>query len=235
MFYLSQTLSSGMHRVCRKLKSLENFMKNLFVVLAFLVFGGAHAESRLKIEGGELLSSAINWSATGVKVSPEAQKYPEAMEQAFRNPGKVVSVHEEKSVTVVDLFHFRRDTVMTLDVKYDVQKSSIDVSTGKEVVGTEIKFLFFPFFWLVAMISALLLFSLKKENGAIVFFFAGVSIVGSAFSVPDPLFAVFVLGALCFAAMVAPSEKSGKPKKPFVVLFFGMMLLTAGLVYYPLF
>ena len=107
----------------------------LLFLLLFLVVPVAQAD-QYKVEGGKVLSAPSVWKDTGVKVTPEAEKYPDASIRALGS-GKPVEVAKKTVVTeskMVDLFHHKLNTTVShLSVVYHAEKGMID-TMSEEVV-----------------------------------------------------------------------------------------------------
>lgn len=212
--------------------------------VGFCAVAGA-AEFRIT-KNGELLV-ARRWVPTGVEVTSEARKYPAEVEQAFLAPGKVVSVLEQEKIEmkITDAFHYRRDTVRRVGVKYDVKMATIGIVTDNEIVRTEPHFFPFLIFLVVSVsIMAYALFVVTRQSATLVEFFAlyiALALASFVTAVTAAL-ALFAAAAAALAAALAGvlsiTAAVGADKKKFKVtsaVFFGLMALSAGLVYYPLF
>lgn len=217
-------------------------MQKLIAVLLFvLAVSVANAESQVKIENGELLASPSQWSATGVKVTPEAQKYPAEVRKTFNNPGELVVTQNKIVGAVVDLFHVRIDAINKSSVRYDAQRAVIDVVAGNEVERTEVFFSPFPFFWLVSVV-AFLIFTSKGKNvvvavfaGAIAFV-APICITALAAALSFVGVAITALAAiLAILVATAPCNFKENTRKRASTAFYLFMVLLAGAMYYPLF
>ena len=231
----------------------EEVMKTLTGVLCFLVFGVfgvAYAGSEVKIEGGKILVSPSVWTATGVKVSKEAEKYPNAVLEAFRSPGKVITVEKKVSHTVVGLFHYREDITATLGVRYDAAKAVVDVERmDKTVERVGHSFLLYPIFWLIAVVafSVFVFGKRKKGTGATAAVAATVAALAfvTVFNINTTTTATFAIAfgvgfATFFAASVAAfaahgGMNGGMKAKVYGMCFYIPMILSAGMLYYPLF
>ncbi len=220
----------------------------LLSVLFVLCTGAAHAY-QFKIQDGRVKTSVAHWLDSGVAVTPEAQKYPAEAELAFREPGKIVVAQQEVVNEVTDVFHYRQDTIRRLGVKYYTQGKPlplIDVVTGSEIVGTKLRIFPFPIFWLVS-IGAFLIFIRTKDvvvDTVAAALMVSVSVVAAgivaAVLLASGVVAAFAaLGAALVVAIASPDilgdKNSGRKRKVLSIMFFGLIALSAGLVYYPLF
>jgi hypothetical protein len=220
-------------------------MQKLIVLLSLLTLavGVANAESEIKIENGELLVSPSRWNAIGVKVTPEAQRYPLSVKEAFNNPGKLVIAQTESSGAVVDLFHFRLDLINKSGVRYDAQRAVVDVVAVNEEARTEVIFSPLAIFWMISIV-AFFTFTIKGNTASMLTAFFAASAI-AAFSGVAALFGVgfpiAVLVSATFAIVAALSVllisscKEKLKQKRFSTAFYVMMILSAGITYYPLF
>ncbi|MEK7134509.1 MAG: hypothetical protein AAB819_02185 [Patescibacteria group bacterium] len=209
-------------------------MKTLASVLFLLVFGVAYAGSDVKIEGGEILVSPSVWTKTGVKITSEAQMYPKAVLEAFQNPGKVITVEEKISLTVVDLFHYRKETTATRGVRYSAIEAMVDVERMDMRVGGEDSFFVYPIFWLIAVAAFFVSGNLNKGIG-IVFAVsaAAAAAVSAAAATTVSAVAIGAVAAIAAAAIAAIDDM--ELSKVFSIFFYMLMIVSAGLVYLPLF
>lgn len=222
-------------------------MKN-FVGLSFflLFFGVAHAEGQLKIEKGELMIVFLEWLPTGVRVTPEAQKYPEAVEQVFRDPGKVVVVEKKTSHVMVDWFHYREDTTAKLSVRYDAHAPEAVIFVSErddEILETKIRFSPYLLFWLVS-VGAFFVSGRTREGTKAIFaitvFAATICAAFAAFtaavfaSAASTILAFAVAVFAAIAAATTVDDRVAKLYKIYSSVFYGLMILSAGLMYYPL-
>ncbi|MDO8604718.1 MAG: hypothetical protein Q7K40_05000 [bacterium] len=212
-------------------------MKALIVLLLLVVSGVAQADTQLKIENGELLTAFTEWRATGVKVTPEAQKYSQFAEEAFLNPGKGVVVEQGVRVTPADLFHYRVDKVNTKSVRYDDQKAEIDVVLDSKVTKTEERFSPFFIFWIIAVVAFFVATRMKAPNPNLpVLSFCAVILAmvmvvfTSAIGSTIPL-AFAAIGSL---ALVVPTLNGKQATKSIRAPFYILMFFAVGVVYYPL-
>ncbi len=221
-------------------------MKNILIV-GLLIAGclgcwvAGAAEFKIN-KNGELL--VARWVPAGVEVTSEAQKYPQEAERAFLAPGKTISVRslETTEKKVVDLFHWREDTVRRLGVKYYARQKLIDVVSGSEIVGTETLPLAVPIFWVISVGAFSFLLKGKGKSltapGTV-----GVVLV-SAISLVLTVLAAAVFSALsALSALIATVAfvsnlkfvVSGEHRKGLSACIYALMVLSVGLVYYPLF
>ncbi len=229
-------------------------MKNIWAVVLLLVsllsFGVVHAE-QMKVENGVLtVAPDTVWFATGVKVTPEAQKYPDAVEKAYHT-GKIVSVQNKHVYTVVSVFRFRRDTINTLGVQYDVQKAVVDTVVTKEVVTTEVRFNPFLLIWGAFLFWFLLSGKLETPSLLSSYAFWIIDFVLEFVLLASAVaFALFSL-VLCFTetslgsvvSFIAAAsylthfliDDDGKARKISKIVFYLSMFLLLGIEYTPLF
>ncbi len=225
------------------------------IVLAFvfLSVGVVSAEGNLKIRNGEIYTSS--GGATGIEVSPEVQKYPEAVKKAYNSKEK-----EEKKM--VGLFHY--DTVAKVGVAYNSQSGTIDTVSLDKKIEERIASPYF-LFWVSSV--ALFLFALIVLRrgrhlddwaidlvGAIFgvlalnIFVIIVSFAFDVFSGICALIAFFAAWAAFFAlpfSFVDTSELNVvfssfiKEKLDVstysIITHLFLMMMSAGFMYYPLF
>ena len=208
-------------------------MKTLASVLFLLVFGVAYAGSDVKIEGGEILVSPSVWTKTGVKITSEAQMYPKAVLEAFQNPGKVITVEEKISLTVVDLFHYRKETTATRGVRYSAIEAMVDVERMDMRVGGEDSFFVYPIFWLIAVAAFFVSGNLNKGIGIVFAAAAAVAAAAAASATAATTAIAVAIGAV--AAIAAAAIDDMELSKVFSIFFYMLMIVSAGLVYLPLF
>ena len=220
---------------------MEEAMKTLASVLFLLVFGVAYAGSDVKIEGGEILVSPSVWTKTGVKITSEAQMYPKAVLEAFQNPGKVITVEEKISLTVVDLFHYRKETTATRGVRYSAIEAMVDVERMDMRVGGEDSFFVYPIFWLIAVAAFFVSGNLNKGIGivfavAVAVGAAAVRAAAAASAAAATTVSAVAIGAVAaIAAAAIAAIDDMELSKVFSIFFYMLMIVSAGLVYLPLF
>ena len=219
---------------------MEEAMKTVASVLCLLVFAVlAHAGTEMRIESGEILVSPSVWTAVGVKVSKEAQMYPDAVSEAFRSPGKTIPVQEKASVAVVDLFHYRKDITTTLGVRYDTTEAVVDVQRMDERLEAED--LFFPYliFWLISVVAFFVFRNMHQDDvvGAfeVAFSIAFAAGVFAAMAAVAPASGVGAIDALVAAFLLPASSSDDMISKVSSILFYMLMIVSAGAVYSPLF
>ena len=213
---------------------MEEAMKTLASVLFLLVFGVAYAGSDVKIEGGEILVSPSVWTKTGVKITSEAQMYPKAVLEAFQNPGKVITVEEKISLTVVDLFHYRKETTATRGVRYSAIEAMVDVERMDMRVGGEDSFFVYPIFWLIAVAAFFVSGNLNKGIGIVFAVAVGAAAaVSAAAATTVSAVAIGAVAAIAAAAIAAIDDM--ELSKVFSIFFYMLMIVSAWLVYLPLF
>ena len=107
----------------------------LFLVGAAIWLPGA-SKIRVELDHGMVLAG-INPFPTGVRYTQAAEKYPDAVKSAFRNPGTVIMVVENRFVYDPPSYSSYHETVRT-GVKYDPNSSMIcvvslsrDIETGE--------------------------------------------------------------------------------------------------------
>ena len=195
----------------------------LLVVLSIATNVGA--ADRVEINKNGLLrvaQPAEGWQQTDAVITPEAQKYPAAWQQVFRNPGTIVPVETSKKFGAMrDLVHQRKDTVLELGISMTEKdgKKVIDVVKGEgAVIWMETFFNPYIFLWATAMLLMALawwLIHCEKFNGTLISLIAlvvtllliiipalltGTALVASA--------AIVALLALFAAVAVDPNVKA---------------------------
>ncbi|MHB8913715.1 MAG: hypothetical protein ACYC4I_01760 [Minisyncoccota bacterium] len=223
-------------------------MRKLIGLLAILIVlgaGAAHAY-QFKIQDGRVKTSVAHWLDSGVAVTPEAQKHPAEAELAFREPGKIVVAQQEVVNEVADVFHYRQDTIRRLGVKYYTQEKLIDVVTGSEIMGTTRRIFPVPILLLVS-IGTFLIFIRTKDVAVdtvaaaltVSVSVVAAGIVAAGLLTSGVVAAFAALGAALVVAIAIPDilgdKNSGRKRKVLSIMFFGLIALSAGLVYYPLF
>lgn len=212
-------------------------------LLFLFVFGVAYAGNEVKIENGEILVSPSVWTATGVRVTGEAQKYPSAVSEVFRNPGKTIVVEKKMSYAIVDLFHYRKDTTATLGVRYDATEAIVDVQPMENILETGV--LFFPYliFWLIAMVAVYVsgrvnicipLFAVAAFAAAVAAALAAATVAATV-AVAAAAFVATAVAAFVALAAALVVEGDKRVYKVSSTVFYVLMVLLAGLVYSPLF
>lgn len=206
------------------------------LLLFILAVSVANAKSQVKIENGELLVSPSKWSATGVKVTPEAQKYPLSVEEAFNNPGKLVVTHTKFVYTVTGLFHLKEDTISKFGVRYDTQRAVIDVMASSEVVRGRMLISPLPFFWMVTIVAFLVSITTKKGNSVAAITIAFITAFLTTTFAGAFSFVATAITALAATSMILLVVLFGEEMRKRVnIAFYVLMILSAGTMYYPLF
>jgi len=222
----------------------------LLFLLLFLVVPVAQAD-QYKVEGGKVLSAPSVWKDTGVKVTPEAEKYPDASVRALGS-GKPVEVAKKTVVTegkMVDLFHHKLNTTVShLSVVYHAEKGTIDTMNEEIVTSSEAVFNPYLILWLMAVGVMFALGRTKNFNAT--FISAAVTIdtiilaFGGAVVIANVATAFVVFAAtvaftttavvLALLAILAILELNKKMYKLFSRIFYLLMAISAGFMYFPL-
>lgn len=230
-------------------------MKTLIVLMFFFVSAVAQAGTQTKVENGKLFVGTTTWTNTTVDVSREAERYMDAVQQAFGKPNVAVKVGQQKAAsTVVDVFHYREGAITNFGVQYDPQKAVVDVVEIGDPVKGEVKFFLFPVFWLVAVVLMALV-NLLFVRGyiavvAIGFAFASVitsSVMALALALAIVALAIGFASALAIALALASASAAIafvfaiavnvviEHKKLLSTIYYLLMVALAGFVYYPIF
>lgn len=226
-------------------------MKALFAVFLSLFFGMVSAEE-IKIVNGEVMLIPSNLVATGVKVAPEAEKYPMAVAEVFRDKTNEVAVKTKYEIHVINLFHYKEHVVQVVGVKYDVASNTIGVTTEPKVLNVSgDHFFWFPILWIMgilAMVASNVLLWRKKNIGAAglviaIVLSAVVSISGSIdflFTRSAVVFVTFLVALLTPVVVInflVPYNDGSKLRYDLLfassVVYYASMVVLARMVYYP--
>ena len=126
-------------------------LTGLFFLFGIFIGGVAQADI-IKIYKGEVLLRT-DWRSTGIEVSPQAQQYPEAVKKAYEEPGEIVAVKKKYKTEMVDLFHYRQETIIEPGVVYNNALGKI--YTVSEVLEKENHFTPYLIFWGISVLCAL--------------------------------------------------------------------------------
>ena len=214
------------------------------IVLVFLLFCGVAqaTDQQYKVEGGKLLFTLSPWSDTKVKVSPEAEKYPDAVAKAYES-GKLVEVARKTNVTggkMVDLFHHKHNTTVShISVVYQDQaeKSVIDAVSEEVVEPAEAMLNPYLIFWLASVVAMFV--GGRAKNLAVARAICAIAAICAIGTFISTSFALIVTASLASAISIAlafvVADANKKMYKFFNRVFYLLMILSAGIVYYPLF
>ena len=183
----------------------------LTILIALIVIVSAQASAKTILEtnqdGDIRLVKKDCWNVLSVNISKEAEKYPEAVKEAYKNSEEEIPVESKKSVKMDGLFHYIIYSEYNEIVVYDNNKISvIDLDKIVETQG-ESKFAFFIVFMLLAIIfiaiSNFFISKTKKDNFA--FAFTAFAFAFTAFAAVFAVFAAFIAFAVfaAFAAFIA--------------------------------
>lgn len=222
-------------------------MKAILAVMLVFAVGLVHA-GEIKIVNGEVMLVPSDLIATGVKVAPEAEKYPEAVREVFRDRGKEVAVQKKEEGRITGVSRYETQTVQTTGVLYDSVNNKIGVTTELKVLKAPEEFQFwFPVGWLVGILAMALSSSLRGREKecfvaslmpAIAVIFAFITIM-IALPYPSNVFK-FVVASTVFIAVIAAifATASSPFRNKMCILatrtYFIAMIVLAVAVYYPL-
>lgn len=192
---------------------------------------------------GEVMLAPSSLVSTGVKVAPEAEKYSQAVKEAFSHPGKSVAVEYKDVFTVTDMFRYRVDTLSTLGVQYDSQKSTINAVISSEITKTVMIFSPFFIYWLVSVVAFFVVPKMKNPFVAAAAIAAAAFASGAAIAIgsyaaaaASAFAAIATASAFAIAVAASAPESSWKEiPKSLIKSYYLLMILAAGLMYYPLF
>lgn len=225
-------------------------MKAIIAVLFMLVAGFAHAEE-IKIVNGEVMLVPANLVATGVKVTPEAAKYPDAVAEVFADRGKEVAVEKGTKHHVTGLFHYEMQTIQTVGVKYESASNTIVVVPEPKEVGIPKGYFFlFPVLWFAGIFMMVIPnvfawrgnYNLRTLNGTA----SIMSVSMSSFVAANVGFTLAVSVAaivlIIFSFLVNDSYKTVYVDDPASIrsfriasiVYYIAMVVLAIAVYYPL-
>lgn len=188
-------------------------MRTMFALILVLFVCVVNAEEQFRIENGQLYVSSVKVAccATGVKVTPAAQKYPNQAVEAYRLPGKTISVEWGTNTKVISLFHLRKEVVQKVGVRYDSTASVVDVTTEPVVIESKEIFFSFLILWLISVGGMLVsnFFLIKRYDSALAVF--GFPIVSLLTVLAAPvLFAVRVpVSSICLGSIILASATAG--------------------------
>jgi len=166
-------------------------MKIVQTIIAFMVF----AMCASNVFGQELLLGSdgsmkveVEYVATGVQVSPEAQEYPAAVVEAHGSPGDPVIVSWETTFDRLDFFHLTKTVSEESAVMYYPETEVIVMVSSAKIVSTDIildKFNVWMIISSVLMLSSWILFFKEDTVTAMILsLLAAILVLGALIDVP---------------------------------------------------
>lgn len=206
-------------------------MKTLVSLLLLFVFSVAHAEDQVKMQNGKLMIGTTRWNDSGVNITPDAQKYPTAVIEAYRTPFKEISLEQKTVKKVTGLFSYQIDTFQSGGVIYNNVHNTIDV-TEPRVVRVKEAFSSYFIFWLLSVVAFSLFMVKRTFHLAVV---ACVSVITGAFASSALISPVTVTLAVV-GALSAPSAEiaNGRSELTFLMsatAFYVLMFMAIGVEY----
>jgi len=209
-----------------------------------------HADE-IKIVNGEVMLVPSNLVPTGVMVKPEAWKYPKAVAEVFYDRTKVVAIETRVEGHAVDLFHYDKQIVQAVGVKYDSASNTIDVTTEPKILKSENSMSTFPILWFMGMLAMVVSnVSLWRKKYGTAFFATVIGVFAVIFisGAPTLVISRAVVFVSLLVALLAPAvilkvilqyDDDSKRRYDLVfassVVYYVAMAVLARAVYHPSF
>ena len=165
---------------------MRKFFGILSIALFLFSFSPAFVQAAEIEVGGDGALRAVEqagqtWTPTGVSVSDEALAFGDAWKEAFRNPGRAVTVKTHKEHEMTGPFTETIKTFADTGILYDKVASTVTVGSVVAVEETSTRLNLFLIFAIIALLAVAASRVLLKKNKAGAFVIAFCAAVVAAY------------------------------------------------------